>query len=203
MFFCPNCRNAFDIARTSANMQGGELNDTPGVVQHGAVDYTDFISKALKASNFKEKDVSDLNIEQLIKSIPYKKLSTKKKEHVYNVIQDALPKDKKILMQAATSELDDANLAFFVCKNCMFSKPIKEGTLIFSKTADNSAKGHTTLNVENYKNSHILPYTRKYICNNKECPSHKDASKKEARIYRPAIYARRVVKYGIRDQVIS
>lgn len=185
MFFCPNCRNAYDIARTAIDVQSGGKSDNTSKENSDVNDtFTGIIDKLINNQEVEEKDVVKLDIDKLVKSISYKKLSSKQKELVYNKIQDKLPDDKKVLMSLKPTEANDANVAYFVCKNCIYNKPIKEGTLIYSKTSEDIAQTYDTHDDKNKIHSNILPITRKYICPNKNCISHTNLEKREATIFR-------------------
>jgi len=171
MFFCPNCRNSYDITRTMPD------------AQTGGVDFNTVVDKILNGDVSKE-DVVKLDLNLLLKSSAYKKLSTKKKELVFNKIQDLLPEDKKILIQNTPTEENEGNKAYFICRNCLYSRPINDGTLIYSKTSSKIMQSYDAHDESNRIYSEILPLTRKYVCPNKKCPSHTDFQKRIAAMYR-------------------
>lgn len=110
------------------------------------------------STNKKEKD-------QVKKAVP--KNNDKKTEKY----QDNEPKNQETDFGSTT--------AYFFCKNCKNYKPIKPGTLIYSKNynATNSVE------MEDYTFSiydQSLARTRNYICRNKNCATHKDDTNKEA-----------------------
>lgn len=181
MFFCPNCNNAYDIARTVTDIQSGGKNTSS---ESSSQNYEDIVNKIIAGDDTISDDVNDLDITLFLKSIAYKKLSSKKKELVYNKIQDKLPESKKLLIQNKTTEANESNAAFFVCKNCIYNVPIKDSTLIFSKSSSDITRSYTSTTDANKIYSEILPLTRKYICPNTKCESHKDLTKREAIIYR-------------------
>jgi hypothetical protein len=167
MFFCPNCNYAFDIARTST--------------QKGGAEYETMIQAIL---NKEEPDMSKVNLEDLVKSSAYKKLKSKQKEYVYNTIQDLLPKEDKKLIQEKTDKIGDQEKAFFVCNNCGFLKKIDAQTLIFSRTSESISQSYNVQDFSDMLNSDILQTTRKYVCPNEKCESHKDPMKREAAFFR-------------------
>jgi hypothetical protein len=175
MYFCPKCNNSYDIARTTIDNQAGGK---------GSINYSDLVDKILDDDIISTEDVKDIKFNIFLKSSEYKKLSSKKKELIFNKIQDKLPDEKKILMQNKTDEFNESNLAFFVCNNCMYNKQIPHKTLIFSKTSENLTQRYNTYNTKNKIHSDILPLTRKYICPNKKCESHTNFEKKEAVLFR-------------------
>lgn len=181
MFFCPNCNNAYEIARTAIDIQtGGKNTDS----ESPTLDFSKIVSKIIEDDNLSVNDIDNLDINLFLKSVAYKKLSSKKKELVYNKIQDKLPESKKALTQSKTNDFNESNMAYFVCKNCIYNVPIKDKTLIFSKSSENITRSYTSINDDNKIHSNILPLTRKYICPNDQCKSHKDFTKKEAVVYR-------------------
>ena len=178
MYFCPNCNNIFDITRNPQE----EKEKTK--VGGGSKDYTVIIDKILKDEEITPANVINLNLNTLIKEVSYKKLKIKEKELVYNKIQELLPTEKKLINDLSDSKNDKA---YFICKNCGFLKPIDEGTLIFSRVSSNISQTYTATDdasLDAMTNSKILPRTRKYICDNSDCISHTDPTKKEACFFR-------------------
>ena len=191
MFYCPNCNNTYDIARTSASSQaGGKLNfdftssESNNQDMVGGVNVVNLINKILKNEAIVPEDLKDLNINDVTKSIDYKKLKQDEKEKIYNKIQDLFPKEKKKLSGTKPAEDTDDNLAFFVCSNCGYSVKIDDGTRIFSRTSNDISQSYTTGDYSDMLYSNILPRTRKYTCPNKKCESHKDPTKRQAVFFR-------------------
>ena len=81
------------------------------------------------------------------------------------------------------------NDAFFICKNCNFSKPIPPLTIIYSKNFSNVSTESVDYTYTIYDKS--LFRTKNYICRNKKCPTHSDSEKKEA-----------VITKNVYDQVV-
>jgi len=190
MFFCQNCNNAFDIAKSTQSIKVGDTTaiNTPNIDQEGGFQigsgkYTDLVNKTLNNS-LTEKEVDGINLDDLIKSDDYKKLSKKEKQIVYNKVQDVLPRDKKKISKDSVDKLSDKVLAVFICNNCGFTKEIEPQTKIFSRTSDNIAQSYTINDYKNMLHSKILPFTRKYNCPNSECKSHTDPKEKEANFFR-------------------
>jgi len=181
MFFCPNCNNAYDIARTATDVQSGGKNTSS---ESSSANYEDIVNKIINNNDVPFDDINNLDIGLFLKSIAYKKLNSKKKELVYNKIQDKLPESKKVLIQNKTTDVNESNAAFFICKNCIYNVPIKENTLIFSKSSSDITRSYTSTTDANKIHSTILPMTRKYICPNSTCDSHKNFAKREAIMYR-------------------
>ena len=72
----------------------------------------------------------------------------------------------------------------FICSNCGYSKVIDPRTLLFSRTSKNVAESYVANDVVNMAFSDIIFRTRKYICSNDKCESHKDPEKREAIFFR-------------------
>ncbi len=125
-----------------------------------------------------------MDVSKLTKSMEYKKLKQDEKESVFNKIQDLMPKKDKKLVENKPVDASDDNLAFFVCSNCGYSIKINEGTRIFSRTSDDVSQTYGTDDYSDMLHSSILPRTRKYICPNKKCESHKNPIKREAVFFR-------------------
>lgn len=174
MFFCPNCNNAYDISKDIAHLQTGGVDMSK---------LLDNILSGESEDNIK-KDIDKMNITALLKSPEYKKLSSKDKELIYNRLQDSLPKDKKDLLKNRSTDAVESNKTYFICKNCMYSTPIKDGTKLYSKTSEDIKSTYKTDNIDVKFYSSVLPLTRKYVCPNDTCISHKDPSLKEASMFR-------------------
>lgn len=82
---------------------------------------------------------------------------------------------------------DDKNIidqVYFNCNNCGNTKVIKSGTLLLSKTYGNITQNYISENEKVMADSKILPHTKNYVCTNKNCITHKDPSKKDAKMYK-------------------
>lgn len=90
------------------------------------------------------------------------------------------PSDEKQI-----STLDNSINTYYTCKSCSWFQKIKSGTLLLNKIGNSNQT--TYYNLDKYKNkvySNILPYTRNYVCSNKECIGNTDLKKHEALIFR-------------------
>ena len=201
MFFCPNCNNSYDITKTipekfSQQFGGGLFSDStsesitseietessaPPESSGGAIS---LIDRIVNGEDLVEKDVANINVENFIKGPEYKKLNSKNKELVFNKIQDLLTVDKKKIKSQIKPGKDDVQPTFFICNNCGYSEKIRPGTQIFSRTSENISRTYAVSDYSDMLHSDILPRTRKYICPNKKCISHKDLSKREAVFFR-------------------
>ena len=202
MFFCPNCNNIFDVTKTPTNKTNKdkvedkdkdididkEINkdinkdkDEANQVG-GSKDYLSIINKIINNEGLEKTEVEKLLLDDLIKDASYKKLTSSQKELVYNKIQQMLPVDKELLQEQGGIVTPDK--AYFICKNCGFLKPISDNTLIFSRVSSDVSQSYTSSDISEMAYSDILPRTRKYICTNDKCISHKDPSKREACFFR-------------------
>ncbi len=196
MQFCPQCNNSFDIARTKIQQGGGDSdsfdsdNDSD-VEQYNEYDheqfggeiYETFIERTLNAEDLGELPVDKMSVKDLTANNAFKKLSSNEKELVYNMLQDMLPKNKKKISQSK-GKIEEGSKAYFVCNNCGFSKSIEDGTLIYSNNSDVSGVRVDHEIIKDLADSNILWHTRKYICPNGKCDSHKDPTKRIAKFYR-------------------
>jgi hypothetical protein len=206
MFYCPNCNNTYDIARSSAQVGGrgrktiDETSDADmepihstttqsnveneSSQQMGGVNVPDMINKVLNNQQLLNEDVKGLNMDNVIKHPEYKKLNQEDKEKVYNKLQDFVPKHDKKLMETKPAEPTEENLAFFVCSNCSYSVKIDDGTRIFSRTSSDISQSYTTGDYSDMLYSNILPRTRRYTCPNKKCESYTNPAKRQAVFFR-------------------
>jgi hypothetical protein len=173
--FCPECDSVLDVSRTSTK-KTYDLDATPSSVSDDGEDrIINFINKILKHEEVDD-ILENIKAEQITGHEYFQKLDKAKKEVVNNKIE-------KYMSKSASS--DSSTLAYYVCKTCSWSQKIKPGTQILSKIGGNNQA--TYLNVDRYKNkihSRVLPFTRNFICPNKDCPGNKDNKKHEAVIFR-------------------
>lgn len=168
MFFCPTCKNMYDISKDIIKSQHGKgMIDYDNIV----LNIDDDITKIVKDDAF--------TIDEIYKAAEFKKLNKSQKEYIINKIEHMLPEKKKEFVKTETEMT-----AYFNCKNCSNTEPIVPGTKIYSLSTDNLSANQDLSNYHNMIYSDILPITRKYKCENPKCISHTDASKKEAKIFR-------------------
>ena len=183
MFFCPNCNNSFDIKKYSGFQKGGaefSESSTVSTSQTGGDRIDDLIDKFLQGEEVTEKDISGITLQDLSKNAIYKRLKSKQKEEIYNKLQDMLPKEEKRLIQEQVLTKDDDIFAMFECTNCGYLKKIDAGTRVFSKSAKSVSQSYTVADYKSTVHSDILPRTRRYVCPNDKCVSHKDITKRKA-----------------------
>jgi hypothetical protein len=183
MFFCPNCNNAFNITKNppvNKQVLKSESSSSSEMIENKEesrdeikLDHTAIISKIINQEDLSEEDMQ--NLYNLTKSPAYKKLKQKQKDLVNQKLDElAINEDGEVS-------------AYFICEHCFYYEPIKDGTEIINRNEtiqvfDSDDKLKVNLH------SKIMQYTRKYICPNKECVSHKDHKKREAIFFRTRGY---------------
>lgn len=201
MLFCPNCDNILDISKNQPKQKQSSLKideDTPISVSDSEADsdtsdvdekvderadekevdvdvdkISEIIVRLSRDEKIAESELSDYRMEQFTKHKTYQKLEKKIKAAV------------QVKLLSFFEKIEDSTSAFYVCKNCMYSKTIDEGTLISSKTG--LGGNNSYINPDKLKNrihSKILPYTKNFICIKKDCESHTNPKKKEAVFFR-------------------
>lgn len=177
MFFCPDCNNSFNITKNiKTSAQIGGKNGGP-VEQL----YKEFIEKVLSEEETQNINVDNMTIDDLAKDTNYKKLKQKQKDKVLNRLIELLPIEKKNLPKADKLK---KHLEHFICKNCGYYEPIKDGTIIFSRTSGDVSQTYVSPDILQLKHSDIIRITSRYECSNPKCQSHKDFEKREAKITR-------------------
>ena len=177
MKFCPKCNTILDISHKKQYDKEYE--------QKGGDVFTKIINDILENQLLTQDDIKSIDAKSLLKSPQFKKLKSSEKEIVYNKIQDLLPIHKKKISEKKYSQDLTKKKAFYNCNKCGYNETIQEGAHIFTRTADNSQNNALDINKNiNMMYSDILLRTRKYICPNQKCESHKNPNKREAVMYR-------------------
>jgi DNA-directed RNA polymerase subunit M/transcription elongation factor TFIIS len=176
MLFCPNCNNILNISKSSQVKPKVETEPETISSSESDTNNSTIINKLLNNETLTDEEIKNIDKKEIQKDEEFIKLDKKKKSIL----------NKKIT-ELSNPTIDESLKAFYVCKNCGFSKEIPNDTLIISK-ADLENTSETRINTERFKNmiySKILPHTRAYICPNKDCPCHKNNTLREAVFYRP------------------
>jgi hypothetical protein len=198
MSYCPFCNNLYSVTRTlpvsttpigSDTQEGGKkeesLSATPITLsetssQKGGVDnINEIISRIKKGMTITPDMVKGIKESDILNSSGYKQLPSKEKDLIFNTIMDNVDvKFKPYENKEVKSPL------YFLCKNCGYFEQMKEGTIVASRAPTEiiSYQDRTTYRDKIYDKT--LPITRRYICPNKDCSSHKDLSKREAIFFR-------------------
>jgi DNA-directed RNA polymerase subunit M/transcription elongation factor TFIIS len=159
MSYCPNCDNILDISKTNdvTLLEGGAT----------VVDKED------------EDEVDENKVEEEVEDkVEEDEVEEDEVEVEVEEDEDKVEKTKEKIKETKETKV------YFVCGNCGFSKPIEPGTNIFSRSNTNMLENKSTESYLEMLNNNMIPRTRAYVCKNKTCVTHKDASKKEAVFFR-------------------
>ena len=168
MFFCPQCDTIFDISKTIKGSQaGGSSKTKPKKVVE--------VDKILE-EKMSLKEMKDIDVDTLSNSKELKQLKSSDRTKVLSTVSDA--HDKINAKGGVRQE------AFFKCTNCGYATPIKPGTRIFGKTSQDISKSYVTDDYTPMLDSDIVPRTKRYVCSNPNCGTHKDPKNKEAIFFR-------------------
>ncbi len=196
--FCPQCSTIFNITQSLSNktsQEGGEDDNIEKIIN--------MILNNDKISQNDINKIANISISQITEHSMYENLNLDEKNTVYNKIQIYLPQTPHSLRQdwrqrhknnmtkpltyehsgGEQIEKSNKNLAYYRCTYCNYTKPIKPGTRIYSKSSEHKI-GQSSFDTKNMKYNPIIPFTRNYICPNKKCISHKNPKKKEAKFFR-------------------
>ena len=169
MFFCEKCRYLFNVTKDVKSKQiGGKINEALTVIFDKFTNGEHIVDKDLK--KIKGKDIlEDQRFEDMNKKDQRKLISTIK----------AIDKNFFIEEEPESEEKIGSNIAFFICKFCKNYKPIKPGTIIYSKNYNSSNISES----DDYTYAiydQTLAHTKNYICKNSKCETHKNNNLKEA-----------------------
>jgi hypothetical protein len=177
MFFCEKCRYLYNITKDVKSRQtGGKAEDLVAKL----------FEKFATGEEITLKDVKKLSAEDIFESELFDTLGKKEQKKFISVM-------KKLDSRFAEEVSDDpdvaltSNVAYFICKFCGNNKPIKPGTLIYSKNYNSNI----TSEEEDYTYTIYdvtLPRTRNYVCKNDKCETHKNDGLKEAVITKNSLY---------------
>ena len=171
MSFCPNCNSILDISKTGIK-KVYNVDETPSEMSDTNEDkINDLIEKIIENKNVD--NIENLHLDQITAHESFQKLDKQKRAMVVSKIESLL------------SRQDDTTSAYYRCKGCGYTEMIKTATLIATKIGTSSKINYG--NMDKYKNkiyNRALPFTRRYICPNKDCIGNKDPNKHEAVMYR-------------------
>lgn len=179
MLFCSNCNNILDISKTAPKTTKVMLTDTPNTVSSDTPKVakkdavTQLLEKVHNGNDLVQLDIKTLTFDEIVNHDKYKELDKVSKKKV----------DEQL--SKLVKEQDSSTGAFYICKKCYCSTPIETKTLITSRVRDGLSSNY--MNMEYCKNfvyNKALPISRRYICTNKDCESHKNHEKREAVFYR-------------------
>lgn len=165
MFFCDKCNYLFNITKDVKNKQiGGKINKS----------LTSIFNKYENNEPIEENDLEEIKGKMLLDDDRYENMTKKEQKKFISWIKNI----NKDFFNDEEIE-DNNNKAYFICKYCKNSKPIKPGTLIYSKNYNLE----NSIEPENYDYvvyDHSLARTKTYNCKNKECETHQNPTIKEA-----------------------
>lgn len=190
--FCRNCNNIYDLTKEVklSTQSGGTEEDKEAKDEADNKEIDNFIQKVLdmKEENEEVTLPDSITMNDLTKTKKYKNLTSESKEKVANKFQELRPKEAK--RKKPKKNTDDSksgirkSSAFFICRNCNYSEPVKSGTLIYSQTISFQERESVFDDYRAMKDNPILRHTRAYICRNSKCPTIKDPSKRDAVMFR-------------------
>ena len=168
MSFCSVCDNSYNISKsieTISVQKGGKLNEE------------EIIKHILDNKVIESKVLASINLKELVEKPDYKKLLNKDKEFIYNVIlhQQDYKEEKKTSKKGFAG-----NRAYFKCDKCGNQELIKNKTLIYSNILSKNMQNNMSEDTSYMIYDNTLPRTREYICENKQCITHKEPNKREA-----------------------
>lgn len=173
MQFCPKCDNIMDIGKTVPKPVFNLA--TPDTVTNTTEEK---VNKKIKVEKIIElfksgEDITKYNLD--VKAITTNSEFNKLSEN-----------EKKLMMKILSTELDDMQSAYRICKNCSYNEKIVDTTLILSRMNTNiSAAVEEDYNFMVYDKT--LPHTRDYRCKNSSCVTHKNPEKLDAVWFRPKL----------------
>jgi hypothetical protein len=170
--FCPECDSVLDISRISGK-KTYDLDNTPSSMSDQDEDKIGKIINKLVNNENVDNLIENIKMEQIVSHEMFQKMDKNKKNSISEKIENIF------------SKIDVSSQAYYICKTCSWSQKIKPGTQILSKIGGGSQTSY--LNMDRFKNkiySKTLPFTRNYICPNKECSGNKDHTKHEAVFFR-------------------
>jgi hypothetical protein len=170
MEFCDACGYSFNITKNVKNkMVGGAEKDALDNI------FTKFKAKEKLVAE----DLEGLKGSDILGDDRYDSMSVRLQRELMTAIKEH---DKKFFdVDAADVEADNKNLqAFFICKQCKFYKPIKPGTVLYTKNFGSVAEDIETTDYSHVVNDCTLSRTRTYICKNPKCTTHDDPETREA-----------------------
>lgn len=173
MQYCPKCDNIMDIGKT---IPKPVFNlETPDTITNTTDDKANTKIKVEKIIELYKngEDISKYNID-------IKKITSNAE---FGKLKDS---DKKGILKMLSSDFDDMQAAYRICKNCSYHEKILETTLILSRINTNIS----TSVEEDYSYmvyDQTLPHTRDYKCKNKSCKTHSDPTQKNAVWFRPKL----------------
>lgn len=193
MFFCKKCGYSNNYTKDTISKKSNETKKYEEV--------TNIFEKYMGNEELTEEDIENIMPIQLLQDERYDRMNKKDQRKFMMAVKNV---DKKFFADDSENDENDSeqNVAYFICKYCNFTDPIKPGTVIFSKQYNLDSRISTE--IEDYSHiihSRILPRTKNYICKNIICDTHKNIDSREAVITKNnadrVIYVCTVCKLGM------
>ena len=163
MLFCPECDNLLNISRT--NLKSDDLiQDITSTAEKQKL-----FDKILNNSDLANINTKKINIQELIQSDDFKKLSQKNKSTI------------KTYLETIDSYNEDI-MSYYVCYNCLYSKPIEKRKCVYGDDSHTDVSQYYSY--KDYKYSSLYPRTKQYVCPNNACLVHKDPKIGEALFFK-------------------
>lgn len=168
MQFCPKCDNILDITKNPPKLISLDATTPDTLSSTGeAPNYDNIIKQLLKG---KDVEINTINVQALLESKSFSLLSNDDKETI----------KKKVNIP------DDGIMAYNICRNCLFSRKLDDKSLIVSRITHDNTTSLPELSKFKYMiHDKSVPHTRRYVCPNKSCESHKNNDKRDAIWFRP------------------
>lgn len=157
----------------TSNITGGDANTEENV-----------LDKILKGQDINTSDLSDIDLNNIMKQTTFKKLQNKQKEYVINKLHEYLPSNTPTNVPKIDSQIS------FVCTNCGFNEQIQEGTLLIRRVSAASAEHEDVTKYKDMIYAKELPITRNYLCPNKSCVSYTNHESRQAVFFKLGSYGR-------------
>lgn len=168
MFFCGKCRTLYNITKDNKGRQLG------GKIRRGI---ENLFKKHQAGEELVDADLEEITHKDLVDDERFNNLSNKARQKMVSWIKAF---NKAWFVPVAEDEEESlAITAFFICKSCQNSEPIKPGTVICHQSFGFDETSET----EDYSlmiHDQTLSRTRAYICPNKKCKTHAAPDMREA-----------------------
>jgi hypothetical protein len=165
----------FNVTKDVKSKQiGGKINDT----------LTNIFNLYYNNEPVYDQDIKRIKGRDLLDDERFENMTKKEQRKMISWIKTL---DRNFFVEEVDNKTSNINnVAYFICKFCKNSKPIKPGTLIYSKNYGTPGASE----VEDYTYAiydSTLARTRNYICKNSKCESHKNDSLREAALTKNAM----------------
>ena len=190
--FCEKCNNFMDITNiisknddnTTIMLDEDEESSNFDISETVADTTGKYDLSIDKLNDILEGNTIDVEVTnelyQAVEKTPqFKKLDQNKQTLILNRLYERLVKKNK----KPANNNRTFKESYFYCKNCGFNKKIPDGTFIYSKNIENNEDKYNT-NFQDYYNDPTIPISKKYVCVNDKCETHKNPGIKSAAFYR-------------------